>query len=38
MNDLIGLLIVLCIAVSCSNKTIDSKRVKQWFDKEMKSK
>lgn len=32
MNNLIGLFIVFCIARYCTNKKIDSMRVKKWWD------
>lgn len=37
MGSIIGLLVVLCIAVHSSNKTVDSRRIKKWFDKEIKN-
>lgn len=32
MSDLIGLLIVLCVARYFTNKKTDSMRVKKWWD------
>jgi hypothetical protein len=34
MGNIIGLFIVLCIVARSSNKIIDSRRVKKWFNEE----